>query len=407
MKLDLPTPGVPVSPTRSAGAPRAGSAREQRRAPRARWSARVDFDQRDRPRQRPPVAGREPRGQRRRLRRPRRHASFTAASRRPLASGRLFGIPGPRLSRADLPRGPRRCRSAPPCPPLALALGLAPAPPRAAPSEALLRLLRRRHPRRQDDARAPSRPDGSYTARQPHRHRRPRRDVRRLLLRRPAAEGELARRRHRGAGAASTRNSKSPRADRATPRSTGRTARRSASRSSRRASSAPDPATQARHARPGLRRLRRPARPRRRTSSATPPSTSSTARAARGCGSARRAPDDDLHLRRHLRPHRGRGAQPVEPARVPLPAGLPRGRRRPRRGSSASRPRPASAARCSNAGAEPPRRGRRCRSSRSCRRSAAALRGAGRAVLQAPPGAGKTTRVPLYLLERGLARAAS
>ena len=34
---------------------------------------------------------------------------------------------------------------------------------------------------------------------------------------------------------------------------------------------------------------------------------------------------------------------------------------------------------------------------------AAALRAAGRAVLQAPPGAGKTTRVPLHLLEAGLA----
>ena len=31
-----------------------------------------------------------------------------------------------------------------------------------------------------------------------------------------------------------------------------------------------------------------------------------------------------------------------------------------------------------------------------------ALREAGRAVLQAPPGAGKTTRVPLYLLETGI-----
>ena len=34
---------------------------------------------------------------------------------------------------------------------------------------------------------------------------------------------------------------------------------------------------------------------------------------------------------------------------------------------------------------------------------AAALRSHGRAVLQAPPGAGKTTRVPLFLLEEGLA----
>ena len=33
MKLDLPTPGVPVSPTRSAGAPRGASRAEQRRAP--------------------------------------------------------------------------------------------------------------------------------------------------------------------------------------------------------------------------------------------------------------------------------------------------------------------------------------------------------------------------------------
>ena len=33
----------------------------------------------------------------------------------------------------------------------------------------------------------------------------------------------------------------------------------------------------------------------------------------------------------------------------------------------------------------------------------AALRGPGRAVLQAPPGAGKTTRVPLAILEAGLA----
>ncbi len=33
----------------------------------------------------------------------------------------------------------------------------------------------------------------------------------------------------------------------------------------------------------------------------------------------------------------------------------------------------------------------------------AALRRAGRAVLQAPPGAGKTTRVPLALLSAGLA----
>ena len=32
----------------------------------------------------------------------------------------------------------------------------------------------------------------------------------------------------------------------------------------------------------------------------------------------------------------------------------------------------------------------------------AALRGAGRAVLQAPPGAGKTTRVPLAILDAGL-----
>ncbi|MGB3148438.1 MAG: DEAD/DEAH box helicase, partial [Paracoccaceae bacterium] len=33
-----------------------------------------------------------------------------------------------------------------------------------------------------------------------------------------------------------------------------------------------------------------------------------------------------------------------------------------------------------------------------------ALRGAGRAVLQAPPGAGKTTRVPLALLDAGLTK---
>jgi len=32
-----------------------------------------------------------------------------------------------------------------------------------------------------------------------------------------------------------------------------------------------------------------------------------------------------------------------------------------------------------------------------------ALRASGRAVLQAPPGAGKTTRVPLALLQAGLA----
>ena len=112
--------------------------------------------------------------------------------------------------------------------------------------------------------------------------------------------------------------------------------------------------------------------------------------------------DGALRLRRHLRAARGRGAQPVEPARVPLRAHLPRGRRPGSPGWSASRPAPSSARRCSSGGAEPPPPWPPLPIEPALAPLAAALAAQGRAVLQAPPGAGKTTRVPLHLLDAGV-----
>ena len=252
MKLDLPTPGVPVSPTRSAGRAGAPSRVEQR--PRRRAVVGPGrFDQRDRPRQRPPVARREPRRQRRRPR-----LAITQAS--PAPSPSPLGLRPPlwhtrsRLSRPD-PRAspmpmPIRARAA-------LALGLALARRRRRPGRARrvfdfsiagIRVgaltLEHRAVRRQLHApRAASTPPGIVgifadfffdgTA-----------DRQRRAATARVVPAPL--RRHLEVAARA----------RATPRSTGRAARRSASRSSRRAAPRPIRPTQARHARPGLGRLR-------------------------------------------------------------------------------------------------------------------------------------------------------
>ena len=120
MKLDLPTPGVPVSPTRSAG--RAGG--RQRGEQRPRRGAVVGagrFDQRDRARQRPPVAGGDRAGQSppassssRKLHRPVRFGPWPPAA--------SLAYPEPACP-ALIARG-RPCRASRAC----LALGLAPRP---------------------------------------------------------------------------------------------------------------------------------------------------------------------------------------------------------------------------------------------------------------------------------------
>ena len=113
MKLDLPTPGVPVSPTRSAG--RAGGAeRGEQRPRRGAVVGAGRFHQRDRARQRPPVAGGEPGGQRRRVPRLTQASPPPAAS--PLGLRPPFGIPGgacPAPAPARPPPMPIRTRRLP------------------------------------------------------------------------------------------------------------------------------------------------------------------------------------------------------------------------------------------------------------------------------------------------------
>ena len=307
MKLDLPTPGVPVSPTRSAGRAGAGSAASSACARRAVVGA-GRFDQRDRPRQRPPVAGGEPRRQRHR---PLRSVTQASSSRfrfgpwPPPASLAYPAPPVPTLLAA------RPAADAPARRSVLLALGLALA---AAPPAGAARA------RRRSTSASPASSSACCPrlravrqhlhGHQPDRDRRHRRHLRRLLLRRPVVGPDRRQRRHRGAEALH-RHLQVAAARCATAGSTGRTGtpvnvsveppREQRARSGR----------AGRHARPGLGRL--PAVSRRAAGgrSATPPSTVfDGSRLSR----LKLAPpvdgDERPHLRRHLHPGRGRGAQP-------------------------------------------------------------------------------------------------
>ena len=218
MKLDLPTPGVPVSPTRSVGA---GSLR-QRLEKRPRLRPMVGpgrFDQRDRAGQRTPVARRQP--PRPAPPPPCLHASFTIPRRLgPWPSPASLAYPGPTVpsvvERAHpMPKPLRAARVA--LLALALAAPAQAAPPRpsTSPSSAI----------RVGELSLAIEQTGEELCRHhPHRHRRHRGHLRRLLLRRPVERPHVAR-------TARWSPSSSPpppsrRARSATAASSGRTARR-------------------------------------------------------------------------------------------------------------------------------------------------------------------------------------
>ena len=168
-----------------------------------------------------------------------------------------------------------------------------------------LRLLHRRHPRRRALAR--HRADRRRLRRRhPHRHRGHRGRLRRLLLRRPgdrASSRPAARWCPSSSSPPPSRRARCAQPDRMGGRHAGQGLRRAAAQHRAR-SRRPD-----RHARPGLRQ--RPPAPRRPGDRDLRhhASTSSTARAGRGSGGGPGREGRPARLRRHLLPHRGRGAQ--------------------------------------------------------------------------------------------------
>ena len=312
-----------------------GAARRRRRgAPRAaaRWSARVEFDQRDRPGQGAAVAGGE------RGRAPsRRHCVVPSRKLHlpvgfpPLASPRLFGIPA-RAVPCEL--DPRCRRDADRSPALLLAVAdLAPsrAARRARPTEAATSTSVCGDPRRHDDAGHRPADGDRYTAPQPDRDRRHRRDLRRLLLRRPApraastADGTVVPRRYEA-------TSKSPRALRRTAIDWKNGAAGQASRSIRREHCARsgEAGGDARSGLGGLRGCCADGAGGRRLCDTTVLVFDGSRlsrlrlRSRWRCG---RRPD----LRGNLRAHRGRGAQPVRATGISVHAHLRRDRGRQRR----------------------------------------------------------------------------
>ena len=192
MKLDLPTPGVPVRPMRSAGRARRASARQQR----ARAGAVVGagrFDQRDRPGQRPPVAGRR----RRRGAGRRCPSSALTQASSPIAALGLrppLWHTGPDLSRRELTERSARCRCrhfalrAPLLRPRRSLAARRPAPRalgRTRPSTSILR-----DPRRHDVARHRASTATAYTARSRIEAAGLDRHAADLLLRRPGVAAD-------------------------------------------------------------------------------------------------------------------------------------------------------------------------------------------------------------------------
>ena len=402
MKLDLPTPGVPVSPTRSAGRARPGRAREQR--PRrgavvGRGSNSTSVIARASARRSPAAsrAGRAPP-----LAHAARHASFIAVAR--LASGACLAYPAAGFPRHVAPRS--RADASRPVPLVGLALGARsrPAPP---PPSSELRLLRRRHPRRRDEL-ASEQSGGRYAATS-------RIDTAGLVgifadfffdgkaTGRLDGDGTVV------PGAASRRTSKSPRADAhdridwegGTPVSVSVEPPRER---------APDPAKQARDARPGLRRLRGCCATRRPEAvcDTTVDVFDGSRRSRLQLGDAGGAGDALICAGTFARIE-GEAHSMSDQREFPFklvfaPAG---GGARPAR--ARSRRRRTSARRCSSAAPERdrPAAGAADRAAAAARSGRGARAAQGRAVLQAPPGAGKTTRVPLTLLERAWSPGAS
>ena len=117
-----------------------------------------------------------------------------------------------------------------------------------------------------------------------------------------------------------------------------------------------------------------------------------------------RAPGVRVHPRRRHRRGRRRGVD-ARRRGGPSPTPSPRRRRGARRTSRSSATPARSTGRRRSADACRARsRSPTCRSSRSSTTSCAALAGPGRAVVAAPPGAGKTTVVPLAAARRAVAR---